>query len=124
MGRDDGGSEKIDGGFLRSQPGSANEHTGFLVERSGKIENGGSSGEGLPPMAEGHVFRSAKESEVGVVEGAGADGLNKGDLVADLVQLPLDVFFVEKGKAGAGKRRVGENVFQLAAQQARGSSDG
>ena len=62
-------------------------------------------------VAEGHVFRSAKEGEVGVVEGARADALNKGDLVADLVQLPLGVFFVEKGKAGAGKRRVGENVF-------------
>ena len=66
-------------------------------------------------MLAGQVFRAAEKREVGAVEGVGADGLDEGDLVADLVQLALRVFLVEQGEVGRGKRRLGENVLQLPA---------
>ena len=116
MRRHDSGSKQVDGRCLNSQPGRAHQHAGLLVERAGEIEDRGAGAERLPPVLAGQVFSAAEEGEVGAVEGVGADGLDEGDLIADLVQLALRVFFVEQGKVGRGKRRLGENVLQLPAQ--------
>ena len=106
-----------------SQPGGAHQNAGLLIERAGEIEDRGAGAKRLLPVPAGQALRAAEEGEVGAVEGFGADGLDEGDLVAHLLQLALGFFLVEQGEVGGGKRRLGENVLQLPAQQARCSGD-
>ena len=91
---------------------------------AGEIKDRGAGAQRLLPVAARQAFGAAKKSEIGVFESIGADGLDEGDLVAHLVQLALRLFLVEQGKAGRGKRRLGENVFQLPAQQGRSAGNG
>jgi hypothetical protein len=61
------------------------------------------------------TLRAAEERKVGLLEGIRSDSLDEGGLIAHLIQLPLRVLFVEQGKLGIRKRRLGKNILQLTA---------
>ena len=124
MRRHHGRSEQVDGRGPSPQPGSADQNTGLLIECAGEIEDRGTGAKRLLPVAAGKALGAAEKGEIGAFEGFGADDLYEGDLVAHLLKLALVFSFVEKGKVGGGKRRLGENVLQLTAEQARCAGDG
>ena len=75
-------------------------------------------------MLAGERLRAAEEGEVDAVEGAGDDGLDKGDFIAHLVKLALGLLVVEQNEVGRRQGRLRERLLQLPAHQGRGSGNG
>ena len=57
-------------------------------------------------MLVGQGFRTAKKRKIRMLERVGADGLDKSDLVAHLVELPQGIILVEQHEGGGRERRL------------------
>ena len=67
--------------------GARTSTPGLLVERAAQVQNGRSGAQRLPPVLAGKGLCTAEKSKIHVLEGIGTDGLDKGNLVAHLVEL-------------------------------------
>ena len=101
----------------RRQPGCADYDAGLLIERAGEIEDRRAGAQRIAPVLAGQCLRSAEESKVDALECVCGNGLDDGDLVANLVKLTLRLFFVEQHKVGRRQWRLGEGFLQLPAYQ-------
>ena len=99
-----GGGKQVSGRRLGVQPGGAHHHARLLIESAGQIQHRRAGAQRIPPVLAGLILRAAEKGEVNVVKGVGGDGLEKGNLVAHLLQLALRLFLIEQDNVGRGQR--------------------
>jgi hypothetical protein len=104
-------------------PRRPDEDTFLALQCIGKIDDAGPGKRSVLPVRERCIGMPGKKSKIGTQKGAGADGLNKRDFIADGLQLAECLAIVQKDEIGSRKGAGCQGVIEFFAAERCGSHD-